>query len=67
MIPTVMHPYSSYSDMMEADREEHVTKGLIDSVSGRGADNDHPFVQRAVWETLKHKPDLLQIYLSGKA
>ena len=67
MIPRVMHPYSSYSHMMQADREEHVTKGIIDGTSGRGADTDHPYIQRAIWETLKHKPELLQIYLAGKA
>ena len=67
MIPRIMHPYSSYSHAMQIDREEHVTKGIIDGTSGRGADNDHPYVQRAIWETLKHKPELLQIYLAGKA
>jgi hypothetical protein len=67
MIPRVMHPYSSYSHMMQADAEENITKGIIDGVSGRGADSDHPYVQRAVWETLKHRPELLRIYLAGRA
>ena len=67
MIPRVMHPISSHSFVMQADAEGSVTKGIIDGVSGNGADGDHPFVQKAVWESLKHKPDLLRIYLAGKA
>jgi hypothetical protein len=66
MIPRILQPYTSYSQMMEADKEEDITRGIIDAASGHGADRDHPYVQRAVWETLQHRPELLRTYLSGK-
>jgi hypothetical protein len=66
MIPRILQPYTSYSQMMEADKEEDITRGLVEATSGYGADRDHPYIQRAVWETLQHRPGLLRTYLSGK-
>ena len=43
--------------------EEEFHSSLVASVSGNGASGDHPTVQRAVYESLKHKPDLLSHYM----
>ena len=43
--------------------EQEFHTALLGAVSGRGAKGDHPSVQHAVYESLKHKPDLLATYL----
>ena len=43
--------------------EEDFHNSLINSVTGDGASVDHPTVQRAVYESLKHLPGVLSHYM----
>ncbi len=45
--------------------EEEFHGSLMGSLSGRGSSGDHPTVVRAVWESLKDKPELAQRYMSS--
>lgn len=66
MIPKNQFAYFQYQRLFEADGESAIQKSLTDAVSGKGASHDHPIIQRAVVESLKHKPDLLHTYLNGR-
>jgi len=43
--------------------EDELHRSLMSSVTGYGAKRDHPTVVRAVHESLKHHPELLQSYM----
>lgn len=53
--------YPSYSG--ETDEELH--RNLQSLVTGKGSSGDHPRVQRAVYESLKHHPKLAAAYLNA--
>ena len=61
MIPRNQIGFSQYDRVYMSEEELH--KSLLKSVSGRGAAEDHPTVQRAMYETLKHQPQLLHLYM----
>lgn len=53
--------WHTYGPLYTSESEFH--DSLKKSVSGRGASEDHPTVQKAVAESLKHHPQLLQHYM----
>ena len=63
MIPRNSLGWHTFPVVHTSEEEFHTS--LMSSVSGRGASGDHPTVQRAVFESLKDKPDLAQIYMNS--
>ena len=61
MIPRNQIGFTQYERVYMSEEELH--KSLLKSLSGRGAAEDHPTVQRAMYETLKHQPQLLHLYM----
>ena len=55
-----VQPLSSYYRSM---REEDIHDMIINNTTGQGASKDSSHVQRLVYDSLKHKPELLQTYL----
>ena len=63
MIPRDQIAYYQYGPVYTGEEEFH--RSLIGAVSGRGASADHPTVQKAVYESLKHRPELLATYMNA--
>ena len=63
MIPRNQIGYHQYGPVYTGEEELH--RSLIGAVSGRGASGDHPTVQKAVYESLKHRPELLAHYMNA--
>ena len=63
MIPRNQIGFHQYGPVYTGEEELH--KSLIGAVSGRGASGDHPTVQKAVYESLKHRPELLATYMNA--
>ena len=63
MIPRNQIGYHQYGPVYTGEEELH--RSLIGAVSGRGASGDHPTVQKAVYESLKHRPELLANYMNA--
>jgi len=61
MIPRNQIGWHQFPPLYTSESELHGS--IIGALSGRGASNDHPTVQKAVHETLKHKPSLLRHYM----
>ena len=61
MIPRNQIGFYQYPVIHTSEEELHYA--LLKSVSGRGARYDHPTVQRSVYESLKHNPDLAHAYM----
>jgi hypothetical protein len=55
--------FFQYNPAFEAESERELHGHLQQLVSGRGAKHDHPRVARSVLESLKHKPELVALYL----
>jgi hypothetical protein len=66
MIPKNQYAYFQHTALYHREPELDYHKTLVRSVSGHGAKKDHPIVQKGVIESLKHKPVLLQMYLTGR-
>ena len=64
--PKILYPMSSYMRAFEMDDEHKIKKGIVNGVSGHGAVHDPPFIQKAVFDSLKHAPALLHTYLNGR-
>ena len=67
MIPSNMMPFFQYEPAMQAQREIDTYNVLAGSLSGHGAHRDNHKHVRAVIETLKHHPTILNMYLKAKA
>ena len=67
MIPANIMPFFQYEPAMEAQREIDTFNVLIGSLSGHGSHKDEHKHVRAVIETLKHHPDILNMYLKSAA
>ena len=67
MIPSNMMPFSQYEPQMEAQREIDTFNVLAGALSGHGAHRDNHKHVRAVMETLKSHPTILNMYLRAKA
>ena len=63
MIPRNQIGFHQYGPVYTGEEEFH--RSLIGAVSGRGASADHPTVQKAVYESLKHRPELLANYMNA--
>ena len=63
MIPRNQIGYHQYGPIYTGEEELH--RSLIGAVSGRGASGDHATVQKAVYESLKHRPELLANYMNA--
>ena len=63
MIPRNQIGYHQYGPVYTSEEELH--RSLLGAVSGRGASDDHPTVQKAVYESLKHRPELLATYMNA--
>ena len=63
MIPRNQIGYHQYGPVYTGEEELH--RSLLGAVSGRGASDDHPTVQKAVYESLKHRPKLLATYMNA--
>ena len=63
MIPRNQIGYHQYGPVYTGEEELH--RSLIGAVSGRGASGDHPTVQKAVYESMKHRPALLANYMNA--
>ena len=61
MIPRNQLGWHTYGPVHTSEKEFH--RSLMKGVSGRGASKDHPTVVRAVGESLKHLPELLDAYM----
>jgi hypothetical protein len=64
--PRILYPMSSYMRAFEMDDEHKIKKGIVRGVSGHGAAHDSSFIQKAVFDSLKHTPALLHTYLNGR-
>ena len=53
-------PLSSYYRSM---KERDIHDVIVKHTSGEGASKDTPHIQRLVYDSLKHKPQLLRTYL----
>ena len=67
MIPKNLVPYFAYEPVLAASKEVFAKNILLKGLSGRGAHRDEPHIQRAVYHSLKEHPEVLQMYLTGKA
>jgi len=65
MIPTSQMGWDVYSNLYHSRDEEPLHAALLSKVTGKGAKHDHPRVARAVYESLKHHPELAHTYLKG--
>ena len=55
--------WHTFGPLHTSEAEFHTS--LMESVSGRGASGDHPTVQKAVAESLKHHPRILTHYMNA--
>ena len=67
MIPSNQLPFFQYMPAMEGQRELDTYNVLAGALSGHGAHRDTHKHVRAVIETLKHHPTILNMYLRAKA
>ena len=63
MIPRNQIGFHQFGPVYTSEEELH--SSLMSVVSGRGAQHDHPTVQRTVYESLKHKPRLARAYMNS--
>ena len=66
LIPSNMMPFIQFEPSMQAQREIDTYNVLAAGLSGHGSHRDNHKHVRAVIETLKHHPTVLNMYLRAK-
>ena len=66
-LPKNAMPYSQYEPLFQSRQEVYLKHTLTQGLSGYGADKDDSSVQKAMVHSFKGHPEMLQIYLEGKA
>ena len=65
MIPRIEYAYFQYEQSIQSQPESHVLNSILKSTKGRGIHGDHPTVARAVYESLKDHPELINLYMKN--
>ena len=65
MVPRSEKAFLQFEPAMQAHPEESVLKSILSSTNGKGIHHDHPRVARAVVESLKDHPELLNLYMKN--
>ena len=67
MIPKNLVPMFAYAPLLEAKSEVFAKDTLLKGLSGRGQDSDPSHIQAGIHSSLKEHPEILNIYIRGKA